>query len=117
MNKADRKAFSEMTSEDLIRSVTRNLLETLIAKNRDYGATAVRNPLLAPGLSATTAILVRMSDKVMRLQNLLSGNKAVVKESLSDTVLDLAGYAILWECARLREEACAGDLVQEREGN
>ena len=37
-----------------------------------------------------------MSDKLQRLQKLLSGDQMKVKESIDDTMKDLAGYAILW---------------------
>jgi hypothetical protein len=37
-----------------------------------------------------------MSDKVARLQKLLTGDRAEVDESIEDTMRDLAGYSILW---------------------
>ena len=73
------------------------LSELLIAKNKDYGDSAFKAPLLAPALDATSAILVRIGDKVERLQKLaFSRRPAVETESFRDTVKDLAGYCILY---------------------
>ena len=73
-----------------------HVVATLLAKNKDYGDTAQRRPCLASHVSPPDAIAVRMSDKVARIQNLTKGAmKAQVNESLADSFLDLAGYAIL----------------------
>jgi len=73
------------------------LKETLLAKNRDYGNSALEVPLLLPNSSVETAVKVRTSDKIKRLQRLLGGSEQQVKnESIDDTIGDLAGYCILW---------------------
>lgn len=73
------------------------LSELLIAKNKDYGDSAFKAPLLAPALDSTSAILVRIGDKFERLQKLaFSRRPAVETESFRDTVKDLAGYCILY---------------------
>jgi hypothetical protein len=98
-----------MTSGDakstgvLITEVTNQLRNTLIAKNTDYGDTANSSPLLASTIPPRTAILVRMSDKISRLQNLLKGNPASVAESIDDTMADLAGYAVLYLVQGMKE--------------
>jgi hypothetical protein len=69
---------------------------TLLQKNSDYGGSAWQVPLLAPQLTPRQAIQCRMSDKVMRLAKLLTGEQAQVQESIDDTMKDLAGYSILW---------------------
>ena len=80
------------------------IVSTLLRKNADYGDTAGRSPLLAPDLSPCKALLVRMSDKVARLANLIShGEPSQVDESLRDTMRDLAGYAIRWLVANNTE--------------
>jgi hypothetical protein len=75
------------------------LMTTLVRKNADYGDSAFKSPALMPSLSAVDAVAVRMSDKIARIANLSSTQRssgpAVVDESLIDTYLDLAGYAIL----------------------
>ena len=72
------------------------LVALLLAKNADYGGSAWQIPTLAPGLSLREAIQCRMSDKIQRLQMLLSGKAPEVLESTEDTMRDLAGYCILW---------------------
>lgn len=72
------------------------ILDTLLRKNHDYGGSAWKTPVLAPGLSPREAIQCRMSDKIERLQKLLSGKNPLVQESIEDSMRDLAGYAVLW---------------------
>ena len=72
------------------------LVALLLAKNADYGGSAWQIPTLAPVLSPREAIQCRMSDKIQRLQTLLSGTAPEVLESTEDTMRDLAGYCILW---------------------
>jgi hypothetical protein len=81
-----------------IATAGQKLTATLLRKNADYGSSAWMPPVLAPGLPAKTAILVRMSDKIQRIISLSSKPEEigeVVDESLSDTFLDLAGYCLL----------------------
>lgn len=73
-----------------------DIVDMLLRKNHDYGCSAWRTPVLAPGMSPRQAIQCRMSDKISRLNTLLSGDQAQVTESIEDTMRDLAGYAILW---------------------
>lgn len=75
-----------------------HLKRTLQAKNRDYGDSAFQSPLLSPSLSPLSAILTRMSDKVHRISQLVSSNEGpqVRNEGLEDSILDLAGYCILY---------------------
>lgn len=87
-----------MTEPDLIKAIQQqceNLKTVLVRKNSDYGASAFNPPALAPGVEPTTAILVRMSDKISRLNHLQTTEQPNY-EAIEDTVLDLAGYAILW---------------------
>jgi hypothetical protein len=62
------------------------------AKNADYGDSfaKVRKEL------GQTVTLVRLSDKLERLKKLmLKGEQQVVDESIEDTLIDLANYAIM----------------------
>jgi len=80
------------------------LHDTLEAKNADYGNSAFAPPLLCPGLTARQGILVRMSDKIQRLLHLTGGGHHAVKdESVEDTMLDLAGYIVLYFAGKERE--------------
>lgn len=68
-----------------------------LKKNHDYGSSVFEPPVLSPTMPPGAAILVRMSDKINRLQTLLSGKRAQVEDEASaDTMLDLATYAFLW---------------------
>jgi len=93
-----RQAAAGQLGSDQQQLVTHGLdiLDTLLRKNHDYGASAWKSPILAPGLNPREAIQCRMSDKVERLSKLLSGEQSLVAESIDDTMRDLAGYAILW---------------------
>ena len=45
--------------------------KVLAAKNADYGDSVAKAPRLAPGVTAEQALLVRMGDKINRLETLL----------------------------------------------
>lgn len=93
------KTESVLKSDSLACSLAEaglKMTATLLRKNRDYGGSAYKNPVLAAGLSPLEAMLCRLSDKVARLSRLLSGEKAAVEsESVADTLMDQAGYCIL----------------------
>ena len=95
------------TTAERIREVCGELLETLFAKNSNYGDTAGQPPYFVPWLEPDIAIGVRMSDKVSRLRTLLTKETDKVGESLRDTLMDLAGYSILLaiELDRKEEES------------
>lgn len=65
--------------------------DILIAKHEDYGPKNISN---APG-GPLNGLNVRMYDKLARLDNLLSNNKTPKNESIRDTFIDLANYAII----------------------
>lgn len=67
------------------------LFELLIKKHEDYGP---KNISQSPG-GALNGLNVRMYDKLARLDNLLTNKKEPKNESLRDTFLDLANYAII----------------------
>lgn len=98
-------------SQRLIAEIGASVVDMLIAKNIDYGSSAWKRPKLAPELDADTAIRVRMSDKIERLQNLLSPTQPgqqVSEESIEDTMRDLAGYIILWLARPDEKEGSSG---------
>lgn len=71
--------------------ITTNMTKTYAAKNHDYG-NSFDQSLDKFGLLAA---MVRMGDKMNRLES-LANKKAMVKdESIKDTLLDLANYAIM----------------------
>lgn len=113
-----REAFHGQRGADmhLIASVGLSIVATLLRKNTDYGNSAFDEPELAPGVTALQGIQCRMSDKVKRLRRLLAGSEAKVAESAGDSMLDLAGYSILWVALSERlssvKEAKAGSAPE-----
>ena len=82
--------------DDPFVAVLKKMAQIHAAKNADYGNSF---ELAAAMLKRPVAevLLSRMTDKLARACNLVSRNgKAAVKdESLADTLLDLANYAVL----------------------
>ena len=110
--KPEAQKVSDMTGVELIRQALNGergddqqkiatagmqIVELLLRKNRDYGGSAWKRPVLAPSLEPRTAMLCRMSDKIERIQSLLEkGGNEVKDESLNDTFKDLCGYLMLY---------------------
>lgn len=63
----------------------------LLKKHNDYGPTNIAN---APG-GALNGLRVRMHDKQARINHLIDNNIDPKNESLRDSFLDLANYAII----------------------
>ena len=79
--------------------ITQKMAAVYQAKNHDYGDSFEKVRDKFP-----TAILVRLNDKLNRLETLMSGEVAQVKdESIDDTLLDLANYAVMELTARSME--------------
>lgn len=65
------------------------ITETFISKNKDYGTKNITS-------GWTSGVVVRLGDKVSRLWNLvLNLHKRNVDETVEDTFLDVAAYAII----------------------
>lgn len=65
----------------------------LISKQRDYGKDAITR-------FGRKGLMVRLHDKIARLQNLDGGGRQPNNESVSDTLMDIVGYCalgIIWE--------------------
>lgn len=101
------KATVEITREKLIDQCMRSIsiarlmkdcdeiVDIVLRKNHDYGDAWQR-------YGAFTA-LIRINDKLLRLQTLESGETALVPdESIKDTLRDTIGYAML--CLQWLEE-------------
>jgi hypothetical protein len=65
--------------------------ELLLSKHKDYGPTNISN---APG-GAINGLRVRMHDKLARINHLTDSGKPPENESLRDSFIDLANYAII----------------------
>lgn len=73
------------------KSITDNMLEIYKNKNHDYG-NSFEQSLDKFGLVAS---IVRMGDKMNRIESLSKKKAEVKNESIKDTLLDLANYAIM----------------------
>lgn len=73
-----------------------NVISLVFDKNADYGNSALQPPILLPWLDVRCGILVRLSDKVLRLRQLFSNDEiSKVAESVEDTLRDIVGYLFL----------------------
>jgi len=92
-NKLPMPRTSIQEFEDDARKIYDELLAILVKKQIDYGPYNIWH---APG-GATNGLMVRMSDKLERLKNLIYNPKSdkPKNESLEDSFVDLANYAII----------------------
>ena len=74
-----------------IDTITKELTAILLKKQQDYGPL---NIALAPG-GPMNGLRVRMYDKLARLNNLADKGATPNFESIEDTLIDLANYAII----------------------
>ena len=75
-------------------------LELIKAKNADYAgdANSLKNFDIAGeicNISSEKSILTRMSDKIVRIGNLLDREAKVKDETLEDTLIDLSNYSLI----------------------
>lgn len=80
-----------------------NMQSVYEAKDNDYSATGLPMGNLRKcedaGIDAWRGCLVRIGDKMSRLENFLKEKEyLVISEKAEDTVIDLANYAILMTC-------------------
>jgi len=71
--------------------IVNSLLQTLYKKHEDYGPMNIAG---APG-GAMNGLRVRMYDKLARLNNLVDTGNTPNYESIEDTLIDMANYAII----------------------
>lgn len=79
-----------MTKTETFKAITEQMASVYATKNHDYGNSFAKLRKQYP-----IAILIRLSDKLNRLDTLMTGAKARVEESIDDTLLDLANYAVM----------------------
>nr|DAM45243.1 MAG TPA: Nucleotide modification associated domain 1 [Crassvirales sp.] len=73
------------------RDITNSMIQTYQAKNQDYG-NSFEKTLDRFGLVTS---IIRLSDKMNRIESLSQKKAKVESESIEDTLLDLANYAIM----------------------
>lgn len=78
-------------SVEQFMDITANMAKTYAAKNHDYG-NSFEQSLDKFGLVAS---IVRMGDKMNRIESLSKKEAEVKDESIKDTLLDLATYSIM----------------------
>lgn len=91
------------SSVDSFMDITTNMAKTYVAKNHDYGNSFEQSC----NKFGIIAAIVRMGDKMNRLESLAVKRAEVKDESIKDTLLDLANYAILtvmWMSNNVSEE-------------
>lgn len=77
--------------ETTVRDITIELGTLLIKKHSDYGS---KNISQSPG-GALNGLRVRMWDKLARINNLVDKEREPHYESLEDSFVDMANYAII----------------------
>jgi len=86
-------------SRERFNEIVKEMTELHDRKNRDYaGAEYLSNFLMCErmGIPAWKGSLIRLSDKLSRLMNIArTGEIAVSDETVVDTLMDLAVYAIV----------------------
>jgi hypothetical protein len=88
-----------MSTREEITRVCDELKTLLLEKNEKYGDSALNPVRVFSKSSPVEQILVRMDDKISRLQR-----GAGLREVEEDAVMDLLGYLVLLKIARAREE-------------
>ena len=78
-------------SVEKFTEITSNMAKAYAAKNHDYGNSFDKS-LDKFGIVAS---IVRMGDKMNRIESLRNKEAKVNDESVKDTLLDLANYAIM----------------------
>ncbi|MDE2099714.1 MAG: DUF1599 domain-containing protein [Patescibacteria group bacterium] len=76
------------TLEDALRERCDEVLSVVARKNSDYGTSNI-------AIWGALGVGVRLTDKVMRLRNLLTTGRAQCDESLRDTAVDIVGYGLI----------------------
>lgn len=89
------KTLSKLSKSDEfamnLAEVIDELEDIVNCKQQDYGS----NAILGSPYGALNGILVRMHDKMNRVVHLEKSKQSVKNESLRDTFIDIAGYALL----------------------
>jgi len=83
--------------QDLIRDECEAVRDLLVAKNNEYGNSALQPIGVFSGLTAEQQLDVRIDDKLKRIQTVRCLDGTVIHE---DTEQDLIGYLILKRVAR-----------------
>jgi hypothetical protein len=83
--------YNEVRFAELTYVYSDGLAELLIKKQKDYGPKNISD---SPG-GPLNGLRVRMFDKLARINNLLETGAKPENESLRDSFMDIANYAII----------------------
>jgi len=86
-----RKANPNAQFEEAVQQKFQHAKHVLLSKHKDYGP---KNIAHSPG-GALNGLRVRMHDKMARINHLIDKKAKPEHESLQDSFLDLANYAII----------------------
>ena len=85
----DNTQESEVSSE--FREIIEEMIQLYISKNKDYGNAFKQS---YDEFGAIMAV-IRINDKLNRFKTLIKQNSEVKTESIKDTLIDLANYAVM----------------------
>ena len=91
VTKGEGKDENKKTDADRFKEITDKMFETFKAKNHDYGS-SFSNLFKECGM---TYAYGHMAEKLERVKSLMKDDAKVNGESMRDSLLDLANYAIL----------------------
>ncbi|CAB4129636.1 Clostridium phage phiCTP1, Gp74 [uncultured Caudovirales phage] len=86
-----KKEFMSLTFEESLAKKFKEAHDLLLKKHNDYGP---KNISQSPG-GPLNGLRVRMWDKLARINNLVDNDVVPENESLRDSFLDMANYAII----------------------
>lgn len=89
--KSAAKGYDVVSFEIDVVTLADHIARTVIKKQKDYGPNNIRRSPYGP----LPGLVVRLYDKIARLANLSGKNATPENESLRDTFVDIAGYAII----------------------
>ena len=78
--------------EKIFTMILKNMFNTYVKKHHDYGPSTTETF----NKFGPVSYIVRMHDKLSRIETLMNAAALVKDESLQDTLLDLANYCILF---------------------
>ncbi|MDR1958520.1 MAG: hypothetical protein LBQ54_05700 [Planctomycetaceae bacterium] len=84
-----------MSTADEIKKKFDKISATVVEKNNIYGDIVTSNPVLCPQVTPIYAMLVRLSDKISRVKQLLESDADNKVELIDATLEDVAGYSVL----------------------
>lgn len=83
--------MNNKTFNQAIGELAKEVADLVVKKQLDYG----KNNILNSPVSPEIGVLVRLSDKIARLNNLIGQGKEAKNESIDDTWQDIIGYGLI----------------------